>query len=49
MPLGIALLVTNHGPLLSIVGSLLEIVSMALFGYVVWTNRAALARRMGGA
>ena len=48
MPLGIALLVTNHGPLLSIVGSLLEIVSMALFGYVVWTNRAALARRMGG-
>lgn len=49
MPLGIALLVTNHGPLLSIVGSLLEIASMALFGYVVWTNRAALARRMGGA
>jgi cbb3-type cytochrome oxidase subunit 1 len=44
MPLGIALLVTNHGELLSIVGSLIEIVSMVLFGWIVWTNRAALAR-----
>lgn len=44
MPLGIALLLTNHGALLSAAGSLLEIVSMLLFGNIVWTNRAALAR-----
>ena len=43
MPLGIALVVTGHGELLSIVGSLIEIISMVLFGVVVWTNRAALA------
>jgi hypothetical protein len=47
MPLGIALVVTNNGAALSIVGSLLEIVSMFLFGFIVWTNRAALARRLG--
>ncbi|HVY43857.1 MAG TPA: hypothetical protein VG966_12555 [Hyphomicrobiaceae bacterium] len=47
MPLGIALLVTNNGSALSAVGSAIEIISMLLFGFVVWTNRAALARRMG--
>lgn len=49
MPLGIALLLTNHGETLSILGSLLEIISMLLFGYLVWTSRAALARRLAGA
>ena len=47
MPLGIALVVTNSGPALSIVGSLIELVIMLLFGFIVLTNRGALLRRMG--
>jgi Na+/phosphate symporter len=42
-PIGIALVVTGKGEVLSIVGSLLEVLSMLLFGIIVWTNRAALA------
>ncbi len=50
MPLGIALVVTSHGELLSIAGSLLEIISMVLFAVIVWTNRMALAHiRFSGA
>jgi len=47
-PIGIALVVTGKGPVVSIMGSLLEVLSMLLFGAIVWTNRAALARRAGG-
>lgn len=43
-PIGIGLVVTGRGEVLSIVGSLLEVLSMLLFGVIVWTNRAALAR-----
>jgi hypothetical protein len=43
-PIGIALVVTGKGETLSILGSLLEVLSMLLFGIIVWTNRAALAR-----
>jgi hypothetical protein len=43
-PLGIGLVVTGKGETLSIIGSLLEVFSMLLFGIIVWTNRAALAR-----
>jgi hypothetical protein len=46
MPLGIAFLLTNNGSAFSVVGSLLEIISMLLFGFVMWTSRSALARRM---
>lgn len=42
-PIGIGLVVTGKGETLSIVGSLLEVLSMLLFGIIVWTNRAALA------
>jgi heme/copper-type cytochrome/quinol oxidase subunit 1 len=42
-PIGIGMVVTNQGEALSIVGSLLEVASMLLFGVNVWTNRAALA------
>jgi len=45
MPLGIALVVTSHGEIVSIVGSLVEVISMLLFGFIVWTNRAAFAPR----
>jgi hypothetical protein len=47
MPLGIAFLLMNNGSAFSVVSSLLEIISMLLVGFVVWTNRSALARRMG--
>jgi len=30
--------------IVSIVGSLIEVFSMLLFGFVVWTNKSALAR-----
>lgn len=43
-PVGIGLVVTNRGEALSVVGSLLEVLNMLLFGIIVWTNRAALAR-----
>ena len=43
-PLGIGLLVTGRGEIVSIIGSLLEVLSMLVFGIIVWTNRAALAR-----
>lgn len=43
-PIGIGLVVTGKGETLSIIGSLLEVLSMLLFGFIVWTNRAALAR-----
>ena len=43
-PLGIGLVVTGKGEALSVVGSLLEVLSMLLFGIIVWTNRDALAR-----
>ncbi len=43
-PIGIGLVVTGKGEAVSVVGSLLEVLSMLLFGFVVWTNRAALAR-----
>lgn len=43
-PLGIGLVVTGKGEVLSIIGSLLEVASMLLFGVIVWTNRSALAR-----
>lgn len=43
-PLGIGLVVSGRGEIVSIVGSLLEVLSMLLFGIIVWTNRAALAR-----
>ena len=43
-PIGIGLVVTGKGEVLSIIGSLLEVFSMLLFGIIVWTNRAALAR-----
>lgn len=43
-PIGIGLVVTGKGEATSIVGSVLEVLSMLLFGYIVLTNRAALAR-----
>ena len=43
-PLGIGLVVTGRGETLSVIGSLLEVLSMLLFGVIVWTNRAALSR-----
>ena len=43
-PLGIGLVVTGRGETLSVLGSLLEVLSMLLFGVIVWTNRAALSR-----
>ena len=43
-PVGIALVASGKGELLSIIGSLLEVLSMLLFGFIVWTNRAALTR-----
>ena len=42
-PLGIGLVVSGKGEVLSIIGSLLEVLSMLLFGFIVWTNRAAFA------
>lgn len=42
-PVGIGLVVTGHGGAMSVVGSLLEVLNMLLFGIIVWTNRAALA------
>ena len=44
MPLGIALVLSGQGEALSIVGSLIEVISMLMFGFIVWTNRNALAR-----
>jgi len=44
LPLGIGLVVLGKGELVSIVGSLIEVFSMLLFGFVVWTNKSALAR-----
>jgi hypothetical protein len=41
-PIGIGLAVTNQGPTVSIVGSLLEVLNMLLFAIIVWTNRSAL-------
>jgi hypothetical protein len=46
-PIGIGLVVTGKGEMLSIIGSLLEVLSMLLFGVIVWTNRVALARLAG--
>ena len=46
-PIGIGLVVTGKGQVVSIVGSLLEVLSMLLFGTIVWTNRTALARLAG--
>lgn len=43
-PVGIGLVVSGKGESLSVVGSLLEVFSMLLFGFIVWTNRAALSR-----
>lgn len=43
-PIGIGLVVTGKGETLSVIGSLLEVLSMLLFGSIVWTNRGALAR-----
>jgi len=47
-PIGIGLVVTGKGAAVSIAGSLLEVFSMLLFGIIVWTNRAALARFAAG-
>jgi len=41
-PLGIAMTVLNQGQTLAIVGSLLEIISMLIFAYNVWSHRDAL-------
>jgi hypothetical protein len=46
-PVGIGLVVTGKGETLSVVGSLLEVFNMVLFGIIVWTNRAPLARLAG--
>jgi hypothetical protein len=43
-PVGIGLVVSGKGEIFSIIGSVLEVLSMLLFGFIVWTNRAALAR-----
>ena len=43
-PVGIGLSISNQVPVMAIVGSLLEVLSMLLFGVNVWTNRGALAR-----
>lgn len=43
-PIGIGLVVTGKGEALSVIGSLLEVLSMLLFTIIVWTNRAAFAR-----
>jgi hypothetical protein len=43
-PVGIGLVVTGKGEVLSVAGSLLEVLSMLLFSIIVWANRAALAR-----
>lgn len=43
-PVGIGLVITGNGETLSVVGSLLEVLSMLLFGGIVWTNRAAFVR-----
>ncbi len=47
-PLGIGLVVTGRGETLSVIGSLLEVLSMLLFGVIVWTNRDALSRLVSG-
>jgi len=48
LPLGIGLVVSGKGEIVSIIGSLVEVASMLLFGFIVWTNKAALARsRLG--
>ena len=41
-PIGIGLYITGIDGTLSVVGSLLEVLNMLLFGVIVWTNRAAL-------
>jgi predicted neutral ceramidase superfamily lipid hydrolase len=41
-PIGIGLVVTGKGEMLSVIGSLLEVLSMLLFGLIVWTNRESL-------
>jgi hypothetical protein len=46
-PIGIGLAVTDRGEVISIIGSLLEVLSMLLFGIIVWTNRDALDRLRG--
>jgi hypothetical protein len=43
-PIGIGMVVTGRGEVLSIIGSLLEVLNMLLFGWNVWTSRTALAR-----
>ncbi len=43
-PIGIGLVTTGKGEAVSIFGSLLEVLSMLLFGFIVWTNKAAIAR-----
>ena len=44
LPVGIGLVVSGKGAAISAIGSLIEVASMLLFGFIVWTNRAALAR-----
>lgn len=41
-PIGIALVLLGNTPKLAAAGSTLEIVSMAIFGFIVWQHRQAL-------
>lgn len=43
LPIGIGLVVSGKGEIVSAIGSLIEVASMLLFGFLVWTNRAALS------
>jgi uncharacterized BrkB/YihY/UPF0761 family membrane protein len=42
-PIGIGLAVTNRGEAAAAIGGVLEIISMLLFAFIVWTNRQALS------
>ena len=44
LPIGIGIVVSGGSEALSAVGSLIEVANMLLFGFIVWTNREALAR-----
>ena len=46
-PIGIGMAVTGKGEVPSIIGSLLEVISMLLFAWNVWTGRSELARLAG--
>lgn len=44
LPIGIGIVTSGQGDTVAVVGSLLTIANLLIFGINVWTNRAALAR-----